>query len=166
MALDEDAQRWTVELDAATSVTATFVVMAGGVLANGIVPAIPGLEDFAGDIIHTGSWPAEGVDLAGKRVGIIGTGSSGIQSIPLIAEQAEHLYVFQRTPQFAIPAWNRPIPPEEMEEIKAGYPELRRRARETVGGVPNERRRTRRPASARRSASRGCARRWARGGYG
>ena len=165
MALDEDAQRWTVELDAATTVTATFVVMAGGVLANGIVPAIPGLDDFAGEIVHTGSWPADGVELTGKRVGIVGTGSSGIQSTPLIAEQAGHLYVFQRTPQFAIPAWNRPIPPEEMEEIKAGYPELRRRAWETVGGVPNE-------AAPHEATSVGAEERepwlrktWARGGY-
>ena len=97
-------------MDAATTVTATFVVMAGGVLANGIVPAIPGLEDFAGEIVHTGSWPADGVGLTGKSVGIIGTGSSGIQSTPLIAEQAGHLSVFQRTPQFAIPAWEPPDP--------------------------------------------------------
>lgn len=166
MALDEDAQRWTVELDATATVTATFVVMAGGVLANSIVPAIPGLEDFGGEIVHTGSWPEDGVELGGKRVGILGTGSSGIQSIPLIAEQTGHLYVFQRTPQFAIPAWNRPIPPEEMEEIKAGYPELRRRAWETVGGVPNE-------LAPHEATSVGPEERepwlrktWARGGYG
>lgn len=138
MVFDEDAQRWAVELDGAARVTTTYVVMAGGVLANNIVPGLPGLEDFAGTIVHTGAWPADGVELAGRRVGIVGTGSSGIQSIPLIAEQAEHLHVFQRTPQFAIPAWNRPIPPEEMEEIKAGYHELRRRAWQTVGGVPAE----------------------------
>jgi cyclohexanone monooxygenase len=166
MAFDEEAARWTVELDTATTVTATFVVMASGILANGIVPAIACLDDFAGEVLHTGSWPAEGVELAGKRVGIVGTGSSSIQSTPLIAEQAEHLYVFQRTPQFAIPAWNRPIPPEEMEEIKAGYPELRRRAWETVGGVPNE-------AAPHEATSVGPEERepwlrktWARGGYG
>jgi cyclohexanone monooxygenase len=138
MRFDEITRRWTVELDGSSTVTATFVVMAGGVLAEGIVPAIPGLDRFAGEIVHTGSWPEAGAELAGKRVGIVGTGSSGIQSIPLLAEQAEHLHVFQRTPQFAIPAWNRPIPPEEMKEIKARYAELRRCAWATVGGVPHE----------------------------
>jgi cyclohexanone monooxygenase len=138
MTFDERAQLWSVRLGDGTTVTASSVVMAAGVLSDGIVPAIPGLGDFAGEIIHTGSWPADGAELAGRRVGIVGTGSSGIQSAPLIAQQAEHLHVFQRTPQFAIPAWNRPIPPEEMEEIKAGYPELRRRAWETLGGVPSE----------------------------
>ncbi len=165
MAFGDATQRWTVELDGSDTVTATFVVMAGGILANSIVPDIPGLEDFAGAVVHTGSWPAEGVELAGKRVGIVGTGSSGIQSIPLIAEQAEHLSVFQRTAQFAIPAWNRPIPPEEMAEIKAGYAELRRRALETGGGVPAE------PAPHEASAVGADEREpwlrttWARGGY-
>ena len=138
MAFDEGTQTWVVELDETTRVSASFVVMATGILANSIVPDIPGLEAFAGRIVHTGAWPEEGVELSGKRVGIIGTGSSSIQATPLIAKEAGHLHVFQRTPQFAIPAWNAPIPPEVMRQVKEDYPEMRRRAWDTIGGIPFE----------------------------
>lgn len=135
---DEQSQAWTVELDGEETVEAPYFVLATGILANGLMPDIPGAEDFAGEIVHTGTWPEEGVRLEGRRVGTIGTGSSSIQSTPLIAQQAEHLYVFQRTPQFAIPAWNYAYSEAEVREIKEGYPDLRRRAWETIGGVPFE----------------------------
>ncbi|PRC60875.1 cyclohexanone monooxygenase, partial [Mycobacterium sp. ITM-2017-0098] len=80
------------------TVTARFVIMATGPLSAALTPPFPGLESFAGTVYHTAHWPHEPVDFTGRRVAVIGTGSSGIQSIPIIAEQAEHLYVFQRTP--------------------------------------------------------------------
>ena len=87
---------------------------------------MPGLDSFAGEVHHTAHWPHEGVDFTGKRVAVIGTGSSGIQSIPIIAEQARQLYVFQRTPNYSVPAGNRALTAEELAEVKAGYAERRR----------------------------------------
>ena len=95
---DEATGRWTVETDQGDVVRTQFVITAVGCLSTGQVPKIPGLESFEGDWYHTGAWPHEGVDFTGKRVGVIGTGSSGVQSIPVIAKQAGHLTVFQRTP--------------------------------------------------------------------
>jgi cation diffusion facilitator CzcD-associated flavoprotein CzcO len=105
--------------------SARFVVLATGCLSAANLPDIPGRDSFAGPTYHTGRWPHEGVDLAGVRVGVIGTGSSGIQSIPVIAEQAEHLTVFQRTPAYSVPAHNGPLDPAEQAEVKARYAELR-----------------------------------------
>ena len=96
-------------------------VMATGPLSAALTPNFPGLDTFAGEIHHTAHWPHEPVDFAGKRVAVIGTGSSGIQSIPIIAEQAAHLYVFQRTPNYSVPAGNKPLSAAELDEIKAGY---------------------------------------------
>lgn len=104
---------------------------------GGADPAFPGLDTFAGEVYHTAHWPHEPVDFTGKRVAVIGTGSSGIQSIPLIAEQAEHLYVFQRTPNFSVPAGNRPLTAEEVAEIKANYAERRRLSWRSGGGSPH-----------------------------
>ena len=103
---DEATSRWTVETDQGDRVTAQFLITAVGCLSSGQVPKIPGLDSFQGDWYHTGAWPHEGVDFTGKRVGVIGTGSSGVQSIPVIAAQAGHLFVFQRTA-----AVHRPGPP-------------------------------------------------------
>ncbi|MCW2677500.1 MAG: Cyclohexanone monooxygenase, partial [Modestobacter sp.] len=108
---DEDAGRWTVRTDRGEQLSAQFVVHASGCLSASRTPEVPGLESFRGRWFHTGHWPHEGVDLAGQRVGVVGTGSSGIQSIPLIAEQAADLTVFQRTPNFALPAHNHPFEP-------------------------------------------------------
>ena len=131
---DEGDGRWTVESETGQRWTATWFVMATGCLSVPRMPDVPGLESFGGDWYHTGDWPHEPVDFTGLRVGLIGTGSSGIQSIPVIARQARQLTVFQRTPNFSIPAWNGPLDPEEEREHKAHYGELREVARWSSGG--------------------------------
>ena len=100
------------------------------------MPSLPGLETFSGSWHHTARWPAEGVDFAGKRVGLIGTGSTGIQVAPEIAAVASELYVFQRTPNYAVPNRNRPWEPEAEREFKSRYREYRKEARESFLGVP------------------------------
>jgi len=130
---DDANGRWTIRTDAGDEVRARFVVLATGCLSSTNTPDLPGLATFAGTTVHTGNWPAGGVDLAGKRVGIIGTGSSAIQAIPVIAAQAAHLTVFQRTPQYSLPAGNRPLDPAEVAEIKADYPGFRVRNRAMNG---------------------------------
>lgn len=127
---DEACARWELRTEAGERVSGRFCVMATGALTVPQLPDIPGIERFAGKIYHTAAWPQEGVDLAGGRVGVIGTGSSGIQAIPAIARQAEQLVVFQRTANFSIPAWNGPLKPEVQQTWKKDYREHRRRARE------------------------------------
>src|SRR5579871_6201222 len=119
---DEHTDRWTVETDRGDRLTARWVVMATGCLSTPRAPAIPGVATFEGPTYHTGAWPHEGVDFSGMRVGVIGTGSSGIQSIPQIAPQAEHVTVFQRTPNFSIPARNTPLTEADIEAFKQAYP--------------------------------------------
>jgi cyclohexanone monooxygenase len=109
--------------------------MATGCLSVPTWPRIPGLSSFAGDVHHTGTWPIEGVDFAGKRVAVIGTGSSAIQSIPVIAREARHLTVFQRTPAYSVPARNIALPPSVLAGIKAIYRQLRARAKQMPTGV-------------------------------
>jgi cation diffusion facilitator CzcD-associated flavoprotein CzcO len=135
---DDAAQRWTVRTDRGDVVSAQFVVHASGCLSIWKKPEVPGLESFRGPWYHTARWPHEGVDFTGQRVGVIGTGSSAIQSIPLIAEQAADLTVFQRTPNFAIPANNHEFPAGQQEEVKAHYREHREQARASMLGVPYE----------------------------
>ena len=135
--LDEQTLRWTVTTDAAESVEARFVVMATGPLSAAITPEFPGLASFAGEIYHTAHWPHDNVDFAGKRVAVIGTGSSGIQSIPIIAEQAQQLFVFQRTPNYSVPAGNRLLDADEIAQIKANYAERRRVSWRSGGGSPH-----------------------------
>jgi cyclohexanone monooxygenase len=132
---DEVGGRWTVTTDRGDEVSAQFCILATGCLSAAKRPEAPGLESFEGDWYHTGQWPHEGVDLRGRRVGVIGTGSSGIQSIPIIAEQAAHLVVFQRTPNFSLPARNKPLDPEAQAAMKASYPALRERARRSYAGI-------------------------------
>ncbi len=122
---DEVERRWQVTTSAGT-VSARYCVMATGCLSCANRPDFPGLDSFKGDWYHTGAWPHEGVDFTGKKVGVIGTGSSAIQSIPLIARQARHLYVFQRTPNYSIPAHNGPLDPARVAQIKADYPAFRK----------------------------------------
>ena len=122
---DETSSTWTVSTDPGPPISARFVVMATGCLSAANIPEIDGAGSFAGPSYHTGRWPHEGVDFTGLRVGVIGTGSSAVQSIPLIAEQAAHLTVFQRTPTYTVPAWNGPLDPAEQAEIKADYAGLR-----------------------------------------
>jgi cyclohexanone monooxygenase len=138
-AFDEATNRWRVETDSGETVLARYLVMATGCLSASRIPDFPGLDSFAGETYHTGRWPHEKVDFTGKRVGVIGTGSSGIQAIPMVAREADHLYVFQRTPTFSLPAANRPLGEEELREWKATYPEKRRFAREVArtGWIPD-----------------------------
>jgi len=109
--------------------------MATGNLSTPRRPGYPGLESFKGKWYHTGLWPHEGVDFTGLRVGVIGTGSSGVQSIPIIARQAKHLFVFQRTANFSLPARNVPMPPDQERAHKAEYPARRRAAFDTPFGI-------------------------------
>jgi len=128
--------RWELTTESGAHYSARFCVMASGCLSIPNMPNFRGLERFKGDWYHTGAWPTQPVDFAGKRVGVVGTGSSGIQSIPVIAEQAGHVTVFQRTPNYSIPSWNAPLTPEAVESWKRSYPELRLRARTSpVGDV-------------------------------
>jgi cyclohexanone monooxygenase len=133
---DAGASQWAVTTDDGATVTARFFVSAVGCLSQFQVPALPGLELFEGAQYQTGHWPKESVDFAGKRVGLIGTGSTGIQIAPEIAATADHLYVFQRTPNFAVPNRNRPWEPAEEAEFKRHYREHRQAARESFLGVP------------------------------
>ena len=135
--LDESTLHWTVTTDGGEALTARFCLMATGPLSAAMTPNFTGLDTFAGEVYHTARWPYDPVDFTGKRVAVIGTGSSGIQSIPIIAEQAAHLYVFQRTPNFSIPAGNRRLSDQELAEIKAGYPERRRLSWRSSGGSPH-----------------------------
>ncbi|MFB8077325.1 flavin-containing monooxygenase [Streptomyces sp. NPDC056013] len=135
--LDEESLRWTVRTDGGEVVSARFCVFAVGCLSSTHVPDIAGAGEFAGATYHTGAWPPEGVDFSGLRVGVIGTGSSGIQAIPLIAEQAAHLTVFQRSANFSIPAGNEPLDERTRRRQKAGYAERRRLSRLSGGGSPH-----------------------------
>jgi cyclohexanone monooxygenase len=136
-AFDESARRWQVETDRGRA-SAAFCVMATGCLSAAHTPDLPGADLFGGKIHHTGHWPHEGVDFSGKRVGVIGTGSSAVQSIPIIAEQAEQLTVFQRTPTYAVPAHNQPLDPAHQQAIKARYPEFRAANRQTYLGFGSD----------------------------
>jgi cyclohexanone monooxygenase len=127
---DEHASTWSVTTSDGKTVTAKYVVLATGCLSNARVPDIKGLSEFKGKVYHTGHWPHEPVDFKGLRVAVIGTGSSAIQSVPVIAEQASHLTVFQRTANFSIPARSAALTAEEREGFRAKYPEIRRFARE------------------------------------
>src|SRR5882757_6522610 len=126
---DETAKGWRIETDRGDKVFAKFCIMAIGCLSAANHPPFKGRADFRGAIYHTGEWPHEGVDFTGLRVGIIGTGSSAIQSIPIIAQQAAALTVFQRTATYSVPAWNEKLTPEYRQSIKADYPALRAKAR-------------------------------------
>jgi cation diffusion facilitator CzcD-associated flavoprotein CzcO len=133
---DESADRWDVVTDRGDRVRCRYLVTAVGCLSSGQIPDIPGRDRFLGEAYHTGSWPHGGVDFTGKRVGVIGTGSSGIQSIPVIARQCEHLYVFQRTPQFTVPARHGTVDKAFLDDVKKNYDEIYEKARWSAGGLP------------------------------
>jgi len=140
---DEPTSRWEVSTDRAETFSARFCVMATGCLSAARLPEYPGLESFLGSWYHTARWPHEGVDFTEQSVAVVGTGSSAIQVIPLVAEQAARLTVFQRTPNFSVPAHNRPRDPEDERRIKETFAEDRRNARQSSMGVfaswvPNE----------------------------
>ena len=136
---DAGSSEWTLRTDTGEEVRARYCVMAAGNLSTPRVPDFKGIHDFKGKWYHTGLWPHEGVDFTGLRVGVIGTGSSGVQMIPIIAQQAKHLTVFQRTANFSLPARNAPMEPERESRHKADYPARRRAAYDTpfaIGGYP------------------------------
>jgi cyclohexanone monooxygenase len=136
---DRTANQWTLRTDGGEAIEARYCVMAAGNLSTPRVPDFKGLQRFTGKWYHSGLWPHEGVDFNGLRVGVIGTGSSGVQMIPIIARQARHLHVFQRTANFSLPARNAPMDAERERRHKADYPARRRAAADTpfaIGGHP------------------------------
>lgn len=133
---DHAARAWRVALADGRTVSSRFVVTAVGCLSAANVPKIEGLERFRGRWVHTGRWPEGDVDFRDQRVALIGTGSTGIQATPRIAAVARHLHVFQRTPNYTIPARNAPFSDAQWEEIQASYPEIRKRARDGSAGFP------------------------------
>ncbi len=132
---DEARKCWVVTTDSGETCTGRFLVSAVGCLSTSNLPKIPGIEKFKGRIIHTGAWPHEGVDLSGKRVGVIGTGSSGVQAIPMIAREAADLTVFQRTASYCVPAQNKPLPKEDADAIKKDYKAFREHCGKQFGAV-------------------------------
>jgi cation diffusion facilitator CzcD-associated flavoprotein CzcO len=132
---DEAANRWQVQTETGETYVTKFLITAVGCLSTANVPNIPGLKDFAGDWYHTGQWPHDGVDFIGKRVGMIGTGSTGIQAAPVIAASAAHLTVFQRTANYSVPARNAPLAPEFRQYIKEHADEIRAVTHETLNGM-------------------------------
>jgi cation diffusion facilitator CzcD-associated flavoprotein CzcO len=132
---DEATDRWQVRTDTGQQVSAKYCIMATGCLSTPHVPDLPGIDAFEGRAFHTGRWPDEVIDFSGERVGVIGTASTAIQVIPEVAEQAAHLFVFQRRPSFSMPAQNAPLAPDVQRQMKASYPEQRQLARESIFGA-------------------------------
>jgi cyclohexanone monooxygenase len=163
---DESTRQWIVTTDRGDRVSARFCIMATGCLSTAQLPQLPGRDTFRGKTYHTGWWPHEGVDFTGQRVGVIGTGSSAIQSIPIIAAQAAHLCVFQRTPNFSVPAHNAPLDPDYERRVKAGYAEFRRQARESRVGFVVERSEASALAVTPEERRAAYEKRWSRGGLG
>ncbi len=131
---DEATNRWQVETEDGRRASTRFLIAATGLLSAHHLPDIPGIESFQGESFHTSRWPHDPVNFTGKRVGVIGTGSTGVQIIPEVAKECAHLTVFQRTPNYCSPLGNSPITPEQMDEIKATYPEVFATCRQNVGG--------------------------------
>ena len=132
---DANKNLWTVSTDQGETVEAQFFIMAGGCISLPRMPEFPNRDSFKGKLYHTGTWPHEGVDFSGMRVGVIGTGSSGIQIIPQLARQAAHCTVFQRTPNFSLPAFNGPMDPQFERWYKKHYQARREKARYTSAGI-------------------------------
>ena len=135
MTFAEDAAEWVVQTGSGQCYAAPFVVAASGILSVPLEPDIPGIETFTGTSLFTSRWPRDGVDLTGRRVGVVGTGSTGVQLIPVVAPAVEHLYVFQRSPAFTLPWSVRALEPGELDELKARYREIRRAQREHPVGA-------------------------------
>lgn len=133
---NEQNNLWCVTTDQGEIIHATYLITAVGCLSAAQVPDIPGRDDFQGAWYHTGEWPHEPVDFTGKRVGVIGTGSSGIQAIPIIAQQAKHVTVFQRTPNFSVPNGNRKLSEQEIKQLKENIGEIREFCRWSSIGQP------------------------------
>ncbi len=135
LSYDEAGAIWTTTTEAGEHFHSRFVVCATGPLSAPLEPAIPGLQTFAGDSLYTSRFPAEGFDFTGKRVAVVGTGSSGVQCMPVIAEQAAELYVFQRSAAYTRPSPNRPLAADEWESMKAEYPDVRAQERASFAGT-------------------------------
>lgn len=135
MRFDEDAAAWSVETQAGQTLVARYVVAASGILSVPLDPNFPGMDAFAGASLFTGRWPKDDVDLTGKRVGVIGTGSTGVQLIPVVAEQVDQLCVFQRSPAYTLPWTVRTFEPGELDEMKANYGNIRAAQREHPVGA-------------------------------
>ncbi len=131
----EETKNWYVVTSSGNQFESKYCIMATGSISAINKPKFAGLDSFKGDWYLTGRWPHENVDLSGKSVGIVGTGSSGVQTIPMLAQKAKHLTVFQRTANYSIPARNRPLDPEEVKEIKNNYGTVRDRQRDTRAGI-------------------------------
>jgi len=134
---NESTQRWSVATTAGT-IDTKYVVWGTGMLSIPKIPNIPGMDSFEGELLNPATWPQEPVSFAGKKVAVLGTGSTGIQVIPIVAETAEHLYVLQRTPSFSLPAHNASLTPERVAEVKAHYTEYRAEARTQMLGCVTE----------------------------
>jgi cation diffusion facilitator CzcD-associated flavoprotein CzcO len=161
----EADQRWQVTTDTGAGYHCRYLILATGCLSIPTDVTFPGIADFHGPIYRTSRWPHEGVDFSGQRVGIIGTGSSAIQSIPIIAEQAAHLTVFQRTPNYSMPAHNGPIPAEDFEAWARDPRAYRAASRDTVGGFQNEASEALISETAPAEIRAELERRWAWGGF-
>ena len=131
---NETTRRWRIETDKKDKITAQFFVMATGCISTAQTPNIEGLDNYQGNTYHTGNWPHEKVDFTGQRIAVIGTGSSGIQAIPVLAEEAAHVTVFQRTPNYSIPSQNEPMTSDYEASWKEKYPTLREEMRYTGHG--------------------------------
>ncbi|MGE7131075.1 flavin-containing monooxygenase [Lysinibacillus xylanilyticus] len=134
---DEERCKWLIHLNDGTQVFAKYFITGIGCLSAANVPNIKGLNQFKGKWYHTGHWPHEKIDFTGKRVGIIGTGSSGIQAIPVIAKEAKHITVFQRTPQYTIPARNHTYDKEFIRSTKENFETLKHAMRNSISGTPH-----------------------------
>ena len=132
---DEESNRWAIRTERSETLSARFCVMATGCLSVPKMPDFEGLQDFEGEWYHTGRWPHEPVDFTGLRVGVVGTGSTAIQAIPMIAEQAKHLTVFQRTANFSVPAWNHETQPEDERIWKADFSAMREQLKWSNSGT-------------------------------
>jgi cyclohexanone monooxygenase len=162
---DSEGSLWSVRTDTDKTVRGRYLIMATGNLSTPRLPDYTGMDTFQGECYHTGMWPHDGVDFSGKRVGVVGTGSSGVQSIPIIAEQATHLTVFQRTANFILPARNGPQDLERERAHKAKYREHRRAAFDTpfgIAGHPPPTQRALEASAEEREAA--YAQKWAFGG--
>ncbi len=135
-AFDAASNHWTVTTARGETFRARYLITAVGCLSTANLPDIPGRDRFAGRALHTGQWPHEGVDFSGKRVGMIGTGSTGIQAAPVIAEAAKHLTVFQRTANYSVPARNGPLAADFMRHVKTHHADIRALTQETPNGHP------------------------------
>ncbi|MBK5237749.1 MAG: NAD(P)/FAD-dependent oxidoreductase [Actinomycetales bacterium] len=135
---NETTRRWIVSTATGSVIETKYIVWATGMLSAPKIPDFAGLNDFAGLVLNTATWPHEPIDFTGRKVAVLGTGSSGIQVIPIVAQQAQHLYVLQRTPSFSLPAHNKSLPSERMEWVKENYGQYRADARASMLGCVTE----------------------------